>query len=93
MKQVNMELGRLIKEYRLKKNFTQLDLSMKLGYDTPQFISILERGMAKVPLNVVGQLIILLGIPEKKITKILASAYLIELNKQLAIGKEKAKVG
>lgn len=93
MKQVNLELGRLIKEYRVKKNLTQLDLSLKLGYDTPQFVSILERGMAKVPLNVVGQLIVLLGIPEKKITKILATAYLAEMNRQLTIGKEKAKVG
>jgi len=87
MKSLNLELGQLIKEHRANKGITQLQLSEKLGYDTPQFISIIERGLAKVPLNVIGQLIILLGIPEKKITKLLTNEYQKEVQREIASGK------
>lgn len=90
MNSTNIELGTLIKEYRLKKNFTQFELSQKLGYDTPQFVSIMERGLAKIPLNVIGQLIILLGIPEKKVMNILLEAYKKNLVKEISDGKTQA---
>ena len=93
MKEINESLGQLIKDYRGKKGFTQLELSQQLGYDTPQFVSILERGMAKVPLNVIGQLIVILGIPEKKIMKLLTSAFQTELKTQISLGKSKAVAG
>jgi transcriptional regulator with XRE-family HTH domain len=83
----NQELGKLVKEYRVKKGFTQLELSEKLGYDTPQFVSIMERGLAKLPLNVIGQLIVLLGIPEKKITALLLEAYRKNMHKEISSGK------
>lgn len=89
MKKMNVELGNMVKDYRSKKGITQLELSEKLGYDTPQFISIIERGLAKIPLNVLGQLIVILGIPEKKITKILSDAYLEEMKQEIAEGKTK----
>lgn len=89
MKKLNAELGTLVKEYRNKKEMTQLELSEKLGYDTPQFVSIIERGLAKVPLNVLGQLIVLLGIPERRVTKLLTTAYQLEIQKEIASGKTK----
>lgn len=89
MKKLNIELGNLVKDYRNKKGITQLELSEKLGYDTPQFISIIERGLAKIPLNVLGQLIVILGIPERKITKLLTDAYLEELHQEIMTGKTK----
>ncbi|MEK6774202.1 MAG: helix-turn-helix transcriptional regulator [Bdellovibrionota bacterium] len=89
MKKLNEELGLLVKEYRNKKNITQLELSEKLGYDTPQFVSIIERGLARVPLNVIGQLIVLLGIPEKKITKLLTLNYQEKIQKEIQFGKKR----
>lgn len=89
MKKLNLELGHLVKDYRSKKGLTQLELSEKLGYDTPQFVSIIERGLAKVPLNVLGQLIVLLGIPERKVTKLLTVAYQNEVQKEIESGKTK----
>lgn len=90
MSTVNQELGKLVKEYRLKKGYTQLELSERLGYDTPQFVSIMERGLAKIPLNVIGQLIALLGIPEKKVTALLLDAYKKNMVKEIMSGKSQA---
>ncbi len=93
MKKLNGELGLLVKEYRNKKGITQLELSEKLGYDTPQFVSIIERGLARVPLNVIGQLIVLLGIPEKKITKLLTLNYQETIQKEIQFGKKRVVNG
>lgn len=93
MKKLNHELGHLVKDYRSKKGITQLELSEMLGYDTPQFVSIIERGLAKVPLNVLGQLIVLLGIPERKVTKLLTAAYQMEVQKEIQSGKTKVANG
>lgn len=43
------KMGSLIRQYRERKNFTQLEFAKKLGYSTPQFVSLFERGLSKVP--------------------------------------------
>ncbi len=40
----------------MELGLTQIEVSTKLGYDTPQFISILERGKALLPLSAVRKL-------------------------------------
>jgi transcriptional regulator with XRE-family HTH domain len=75
MKKYNLKIGTLIREYRLKAALTQLELAYKLGYEIPQFISLIENGHSKVPLNVVAQLITHLGIPERLILNALVEAY------------------
>jgi transcriptional regulator with XRE-family HTH domain len=87
MKEVYVELGGLIRNYRIKNNMTQLDLAKKLGYDSTQFVSLFERGMSKVPTNTLGQLIVILGIPEKKVTKVLIDAYQDQLISDISEGK------
>lgn len=39
-----------MKKAREKAGLTQADLSTKLGYSTPQFISNIERGQARLPV-------------------------------------------
>ncbi|GIL16709.1 MAG: hypothetical protein BroJett040_04600 [Oligoflexia bacterium] len=90
MKQVHVELGALVREYRQKANMTQLDLAQKLGYDSTQFVSLFERGLSKVPFNVLGQLVIILGIPEKKVMKTLLDAYETEVKEKMETGKKAA---
>ena len=92
MKATHQDLGKLIREYRVKANLTQLDLANKLGYESTQFVSLFERGLSKIPLNVLGQLIIILGIPEKKIMDNLLKAYESNLKTEILIGKKTAKV-
>ncbi len=91
MNDVHLELGGLIRAYRIKSNLTQLDLSKMLGYDTTQFVSLFERGLSKVPLNTLGKLIVILGIPEKKITDSLIRAYRENLQNEISSGKKIAK--
>lgn len=87
MSKINRELGALAREYRIKSGMTQLELANKLGYESMQFVSLFERGISKIPLKVIGKLIIILGIPEKKITKSLVDVYTTEINEQITEGK------
>lgn len=41
--------GRELKRLRLAAGLSQREISMKLGYGTPQFLSNIERGLAEVP--------------------------------------------
>lgn len=91
MRDIRRELGALIREYRVKKNLTQLNLAEKLGYDSTQFVSLFERGLSKVPNNVLGQLIVILGIPEKKVLDTLMKAYEVNLKSEISSGKKAAK--
>jgi transcriptional regulator with XRE-family HTH domain len=85
------DLGMLVREYRIKADMTQLELAKKLGYDSVQFVSLFERSLAKVPLETIGQLIVILGIPEEKIRKNLIATYENEVRARIANGKIKAK--
>lgn len=87
MGKVDIELGGLVREYRQKAGMTQLELSQKLGYESMQFVSLFERGLSKIPLKVIGKLVIILGIPEKKVTKTLLDSLITDINEQIKEGK------
>jgi len=86
----NLNLGALVREYRLKADMTQSDLAKKLGYESVQFVSLFERGLSKIPINVLGQLIVILGISEKKILNTLLSEYELKVKNLIADGKKKS---
>ncbi len=88
MGKVDIELGGLVREYRQKAGMTQLELSQKLGYESMQFVSLFERGLSKIPLKVIGKLVIILGIPEKKVTKTLLDSLITDINEQIKEGKK-----
>lgn len=81
-------LGALIRECREKKGKTQLQVAHELGYDSAQFVSLFERGMSKVPLEVLGKLIVILNVPEKKVMNTLLEAYRKELSDKILQGKK-----
>ena len=83
-------LGTMIRNYRIKSGWTQLELAEKLGYNTPQFVSLFERGLSKIPLETLGRLIIYLKMPEKEVLKILLSTYEADLKHKLNLGKKAA---
>ncbi len=91
MNETYEELGSLIRNYRQDKEMTQLDLAKKLGYDSTQFISLFERGVSKVPHNILGQLIVILGIPEKMVLQILIKDYEVSLKSEISLGKKIAR--
>lgn len=90
MKQSRIEIGSIVREYREKAKLTQMQLAEKLGYDSPQFVSIFERGLSSVPVNTLGRLISILGIPEKRVLDILIKTYRAQTMSQLDEGKRRA---
>lgn len=90
MKKQQVHLGALIRDYRLKAGLTQIELATKLNYSIPQFISLMENGHSKIPLNILGQIISVLNIPEKKALDLLVSSYIKEAKLQISIGKKNA---
>lgn len=90
MKKSYKHLGQVVKEFRLKADLTQKELAEKLGYEIPQFVSLMENGHSKIPLIVAGELISLLKIPEKMVTDLLLEAYKKQACEQILIGRKKA---
>ena len=91
MKKVHQKIGALIREHRIKSNLSQLDVARELGYESPQFVSMFERGLCKIPYETIGHLIVLLGLPERKTLEILVEAYKAEINAKITVGKKSAK--
>lgn len=87
---VYIEIGQLIKQYREKMSMSQAELAEKLGYQSPQFVSIFERGLSKVPIESIGQISVILGIPEKKIKNMLLADFEAELDSRIKSGQKKA---
>ena len=85
---VKSKFGQIIKEARQKKGWTQSDLARELGYGNPQFVSLLERDQSKVPLRVLGQLIILLDLSEEEVIRDLLATYQAEVMMELNRGKK-----
>lgn len=89
MSDVHIQIGQIIREYRIKANMTQIQLSEALGHETSQFVSLFERGHSKVPLETLGQLVKILQIPEAKIKKLLLQDFEAELESRISAGKKK----
>jgi transcriptional regulator with XRE-family HTH domain len=81
-------IGELIKEKRELAGMTQLELAQKLGYESPQFVSLIERGLSKAPYELIGKCVVILGLPEKQIVSQLKQAFLDELTSEINQGKE-----
>lgn len=88
-KQDSENIGNLIKSYREKANMTQKTLSELLGYENPQFVSLIENGHSKVPLNVLSKVIDALKIPEKKVVDVLVAAYHKEILAEIELSSKK----
>jgi transcriptional regulator with XRE-family HTH domain len=91
MNKTHENIGNLVRQYRQKSTLTQMELAVKLGYNTPQFVSLFERGLSKIPLETLGQLVVLLKIPEKRIMKLLVTGYESEIHEKISTGKKSAR--
>lgn len=87
---MKVDYGNIVREYRIKKGYTQLDLALQIGYSNAQFISLIERNLAKVPLNVLGQLTVILGIPEDLILTDLLTSFKLEITSEIKNGQNEA---
>lgn len=76
--------GKIIRAGREEAGYTQAEVASKLKYKTPQFISNLERGIAKLPKKKLKALARLIGArPVNKIIDVRVAAFRARLNKEL----------
>ena len=91
MKNHHEQIGHIIKEFRVKSGLTQMELASKLGYNTPQFVSLFERGLSKIPLETMGKLIVYLKLPERSVMSALTAAFEQEAKQKVQSGKKAAR--
>jgi transcriptional regulator with XRE-family HTH domain len=86
-------IGDYLADKRLKRNITQLELSRKLGYTSPQFISNWERGLSSPPLAIMGQLCDILKISKRDMADLLMKEYKNRVDGAFSKRKKAADLG
>lgn len=64
-------LGTLLRESRERNGFSQKEISSRLGYSSPQFISNIERGLCAPPLNKLKDLIDVYELNPDKVVRLI----------------------
>jgi transcriptional regulator with XRE-family HTH domain len=65
------KLGQFLKDVREDVAMTQADVSQRLGYTSPQFISNIERGISVVPLKTLSRMLSLYKVSAEGVVKII----------------------
>jgi transcriptional regulator with XRE-family HTH domain len=65
------KLGTYLKDVREQASMTQADVSSRLGYTSPQFISNIERGISVVPLKTLARMVSLYKVNPEAVVKII----------------------
>lgn len=77
------EMAILIKSKRKDRGLTQRELSVLLGYDSPQFLSNIERGVNKPPVGILAKICEALALNKDEVIKILVREYQESLIKEM----------
>jgi transcriptional regulator with XRE-family HTH domain len=85
------KLGSMIKTARLEKGLTQGEVAKALGFDSSQFVYMIESGTSKAPLDVLGKLIVILDLDEKEIMNILSGDFKKAAEEEIAVGRKSVK--
>ncbi len=84
-------IGEFVKTERVNQKKTQLQIAYLLGYDSMQFVSLFERGLSKIPSIVLGKLIVILKLPEKKVLTYVDAKSRVEVYREILDGKRIAR--
>ena len=79
-----IEMGRLLRKKRVSAGFTQHEVSRRLGYSSPQFMSNIERGISVAPIETLGALSRLYKFKDKMIIDLLLAGSRKHLLKTLS---------
>lgn len=79
--------GELIRSKRIEKGLTQAELSQLLNYPNPQFVSLIERSLSKIPLTTLGRLIQILDLNEEQIILRLVDEYTQNVRQEIRKGQ------
>lgn len=75
-----MSLGRQLREWRLARGLTQMQVSTPLGHGTAQFVSNWERGISLPPYSSLRTLSKLLGVRHRKLVDLVIGTQKAELD-------------
>lgn len=81
------KLGTYLKDVREQANLTQADVSAKLGYTSPQFISNIERGISVAPLKTLARMVSLYKVNPESVVKIILESQRKLLREKLTRGR------
>lgn len=76
-------MAKLLKSKRMEKGLSQKDMALKMGSDNAQYVSNLERGVNRIPLDRLVRLQRILKISQKEILDALVFDYREDIKKQL----------
>lgn len=68
-KKLRKEFGVFLRTQRLKANLTQKEMAVACGYDGPQYISNIERGICTIPPKILAVMSIQYNINHRKLAK------------------------
>ncbi len=81
------KLGDFLKDSRETAILTQAEVSLKLGYSSPQFISNIERGISVIPLKTLAKMVHLYRVNPESVVKIIMESQRKLLREKLARGR------
>lgn len=76
-------LANYIKRNRLAAGLSQRDLSTKLGYTTPQFISNWERGLSHPPISILKKLADIIKVSPDDLFELTLNTIILEITLDL----------
>lgn len=79
----NSQLAQYLKKCREKAGYSQTQVSSKLGYTSPQFISNWERGLSHPPVRALNKLAKLYRVKGVDLGEIFIKAYVREVEDDL----------
>jgi transcriptional regulator with XRE-family HTH domain len=79
----------MIRTAREGKRMSQIELAKILGYGSPQFVSLFERGVSKVPLDTLGLLAEVLDLDDGKLIKLLVADFKKRLLREISTGMKR----
>ncbi len=81
----------ILRQARVSKDLTQMELAKKLGFKTPQMVSNWERGLCHVPMALIGRFCKITGADSAAIKKSMVDSYFARLNKKVKSPKTKSE--
>lgn len=81
------KLGDFLRDTRESSRLTQADVSQKLGYSSPQFISNIERGISVIPLKTLAKMVSLYKVNPEIVVRIILDSQRKLLREKLMRGR------
>ena len=78
-------LSAYLKQKRQESGYTQMDVALKIGHSTPQYISNYERGLCEPSIEMSVKIGRMLGVTPKDIRDVLLTAYSAYVKKALKL--------